>query len=64
MCAVFLKMYIAKCLAICKFEHNEEILREIQNRTIIEIWSIFPTSLAIGGSISVDIYIYIINCLH
>jgi len=28
-----------------KIEHNEEILREIQNRIMIEIWSIIPTSL-------------------
>jgi len=28
-----------------KIEHNEEILREIWNRIMIEIWSIIPTSL-------------------
>ena len=28
-----------------KIEHNEEILREIRNRIMIEIWSIIPTSL-------------------
>ena len=26
--------------------HNEEILREIWNRIMIEVWSIIPTSLA------------------
>ena len=30
-----------------KIEHNEEILREIRNRIMIEIWSIIPTSLVI-----------------
>ena len=30
-----------------KIEHNEEILREIQNRIMIEIWSIIPTSQGI-----------------
>ena len=30
-----------------KNEHNDEILREIQNRIMMEIWSIIPTSLAI-----------------
>ena len=29
-----------------KIEHNEEILREIWNRIMIEVWSIIPTSLA------------------
>ena len=28
-----------------KIEHNEDILREIQNRIMIEIWSIISTSL-------------------
>ena len=28
-----------------KIEHNEEILKEIQNRIMIEIWSIIPISL-------------------
>ena len=28
-----------------KIEHNEKILREIQNSIMIEIWSIIPTSL-------------------
>ena len=28
-----------------KIEHDEEILREIQNRMMIEIWSIIPISL-------------------
>ena len=27
-----------------KIEHNEEILREIRNRIMIEIWSIISTS--------------------
>jgi len=31
-----------------KIEHNEEILREIWNRIMIEIWSIILTSLT-GG---------------
>ena len=28
-----------------KIEHNEEILREIWNRIMIETWSIIPTSI-------------------
>ena len=28
-----------------KIEHNEDILREIQNRIMSKIWSINPTSL-------------------
>ena len=29
-----------------KIEHNEGILREIQNRIMKEIWSIFPQALS------------------
>ena len=47
-----------------KIEHNEEILRESWNRTMIEIWSTIPTSLvvcvlmgfakaAMGGRVSI-----------
>ena len=28
-----------------KIEHNDEILREIQNRIMKEIWILIPTSL-------------------
>ena len=30
-----------------KTEHNDDILREIRNRIMMEIWSIIPTSLPI-----------------
>ena len=38
-----------RIVSINKIECNEEILREIWNRIMIEIWSIIPTSLAHGG---------------
>ena len=30
-----------------KTEHNDDILREIRNRIMMETWSIIPTSLAV-----------------
>ena len=30
-----------------KTEHNDDILREIRNRIMMEIWSIIPTSLVV-----------------
>ena len=35
-----------------KIEHNEEILREIRNRIMEEIWSIIPASLSATVRIS------------
>ena len=37
-----------------KLEHNQEILREIQNRTMIEMWGIIPTSLSILHTFEFD----------
>ena len=42
------EQHIAIAYRKSKTEHNEEILKEIQNRIMREIWNITLTSLAFG----------------
>ena len=44
-----------------KIEHNEGILREIQNRIMKEIWSRIPTSLITSDTLAIYIAICIIS---
>ena len=42
---MFINLLVNGGIRRIKIEHNEEIVREIWNRIMIEIWSIIPTSL-------------------